>query len=215
VLIVIGVGSFVEVVLEPGSLVRGTNAPAAVAAGPFDLPPIQPELLFMSSEERHRREDIRRGHDDGEVREAHRKLGEAVVALEGELRRSQSTLASELKLSVKDDLALRAAEALAPTNAAFPTGAIAWNKLRSSWSSAESAIQLASDLHTLGAERIAANSYLPEDVSEFGAATRQLGLARVEIAATRADVRHLAILIKARGALTHSEPRVQLTGGHQ
>lgn len=216
-LLLLGVASFVEVVLFPGSLVRRHWTPIGegTVAVQDDLDSATPHHpWFTSQEEKNRLEDLRRRRVENRTLGAHARLESAIAVTES----SYTSVLEDVRRRLGVDLASEKPEtpvaALSLILAGEPTAEPAWSHMRRRLEEAQATLREARSLHALTAQRFAAKECLPEDERELLAVVDRLERVPPSLGRVRADVNHLDFLQRARAAL--ARPNVEAvsdTGG--
>jgi hypothetical protein len=165
-LIMAAIGSFIEVVLLPGTLVRRLFAgtPTSTSDSQVDeREALTPELLFMSPQERQRLDDIRKQRLETKVKKAQGMLGDAIVAAEGALRRSRNEFVNRFGAPILLNSRVLPPSVIGNILSIESTASLAWNDLSSAWVDGDELLARAATLHRLQAERFSGNTVLPED----------------------------------------------------
>jgi hypothetical protein len=202
-LIMAAIGSFIEVVLLPGTLVRRLFAgtPTSTSDSQVDeREALTPELLFMSPQERQRLDDIRKQRLETKVKKAQGMLGDAIVAAEGALRRSRNEFVNRFGAPILLNSRVLPPSVIGNILSIESTASLAWNDLSSAWVDGDELLARAATLHRLQAERFSGNTVLPEDEAELLQTTMQLNDLASRLAQTKSDCDHLSILVRGRMA---------------
>lgn len=204
VLIMAAIGSFIEVVFLPGTLVRRLFARTSTSSSESEVDEreaLTPELLFMSPPERQRLDETRKQRIEAKVMKAQAMLGDAIVATEGTLRRSRNEFINQFGAPVIVNSKVSPPTVIGNILSSESTAALAWNDLRSIWADGDELLARAATLHRLQAERFSGNAFLPEDEAELLQTTTQLKDLASRLAQTKSDFDHLSILVRGRMAL--------------